>query len=291
MDKFDKLKDYFSDEKYFKNKKKNYDPILLCELSFIIFIIILSFVLPEHLSENKLEMNMFPSSEHLFGTDDLGRDIFFRTIKGTKISMIIAISGGLIELFIGGGYGAIAGYVGGKTEYFMMRILDIFSSIPYLVLVTLIPIFLGRNLFGIIVAITFTGWFSSARIIRGEVLHLKEENYVKASKLMGASTFSVIKNHIFPNIIGILSASVIMNIPKYIFAEAFLQILGLGLGYPNITWGMLISGSQENLFFYPYQIVFPSIVLVTVIFIITHMGERIKKLINGHRLHWRGYYG
>lgn len=291
MNKFDKLNSYSSNENYSKDKKNSYDPILRGELIFIVFIILISIILPEHLYESKWEMNMSPSLGHLFGTDDLGRDIFFRTIKGTKISMTIAIFGGLIELFVGGGYGAVAGYIGGKTEFFMMRILDIFSSIPYLVLVTLIPIFLGRNLIGIIIAITFTGWFSTGRVIRGEVLHLKEENYVKASKLMGASPFSVIKNHIFPNIIGILSASVIMNIPKYIFAEAFLQILGLGLGYPNITWGIMISGSQENLFFYPYQIVFPSIVLVTVIFVITHMGERIKKLVNGNRLHWRGYYG
>ncbi|WP_372713497.1 ABC transporter permease [Ilyobacter sp.] len=291
MDKFDRLNSHAFAENCFKDKNSNCDPVLLAEFIFIVLIIFLSVILPDHLSETKWDMNMFPSSEHLFGTDDLGRDIFFRTIKGTKISMTIAIIGGLIELFIGGGYGAVAGYIGGKTEFFMMRILDVFSSIPYLVLVTLIPISLGRNLFGIIVAITFTGWFSTGRVIRGEVLHLKEENYVKASKLMGASPFSVVKNHIFPNIIGILSASVIMNIPKYIFAEAFLQILGLGLGYPNITWGMMISGSQENLFFYPYQIVFPGIVLVTVIFVITHMGERIKKMVNGNRLHWRGYYG
>jgi len=291
MDKFEKLNSYSSEEKFSNHKKKNYDPVLLCEMSFIILIIILSFIIPDHLAENRWNMNMLPSGDHLFGTDDLGRDIFFRTLKGTKISMTIAIFGGVVELFVGGGYGAIAGYLGGKTEFLMMRVLDIFSSIPYLVLVTLIPIFLGRNLFGITVAITFTGWFSTGRVIRGEVLHLKEENYVKASKLMGASPLSVIKNHIFPNLIGVLSASVIMNIPKYIFAEAFLQILGLGLGYPNVTWGMLIAGSQENLFFYPYQIIFPSIILVTVIFIITHMGERIKKLVNGSRLHWRGYYG
>jgi oligopeptide transport system permease protein len=291
MDKFEKLNNYIPSDIDSGNKKKPFNIILLGEFLFIIFFIAIAFLIPEKLTENKFEMNMSPSLEHIFGTDDLGRDLFFRTIKGAKITMIIAIIGGLVELFIGGIYGALAGYIGGKIEILMMKILDILSSIPYLVLVTSIPIFLGRNLFGIIVAITLTGWFSTGRVIRGEVLKIKEENYIKASKLMGASSFYVIKNHIFPNIIGILTASVIMNIPKYIFAEAFLQILGLGLGYPNITWGMLIANAQENIFFYPYQIVFPSLVLIIMIFIITHMGEGLKKLFRGTNLHWRGYYG
>ncbi len=291
MDRFEISDENFYYDKNLKKEKKAYDAVLLAEIIFIFFIILSAVLLPDHMTENKWDINSAPSLKHLFGTDDLGRDIFFRTLKGSKITISIALIGGLIELFVGGGYGALAGYIGGKTEFFMMRILDVFSSIPYLVLVTMIPIFLGRNLTGIIVAITFTGWFSTGRVVRGEVLKIKEENYVKAARLMGASPFSVVKNHLFPNIIGILTASVIMNIPKYIFAEAFLQILGLGLGYPNITWGMLIASSQENLFFYPYQIIFPGVMLVTVIFVITHIGERIKKLVHGTTLHWRGYYG
>lgn len=291
MNKFEKLDDCISSGEILSIRKKTFDRILLGELIFIGFIILIAFLIPEKLVESKFDINMSPSFSHLFGTDDLGRDLFFRTIKGAKITMIIAITGGLVEVFVGGIYGALAGYIGGKTEILMMRTLDILSSIPYLVLVTSIPIFLGRNLPGIIVAITFTGWFSTGRVIRGEVLKIKEENYIKASKLMGVSSFSIIKRHIFPNIIGLLTASVIMNIPKYIFAEAFLHILGLGLGYPNITWGMLIANSQENLFFYPYQIIFPALMLIIVIFIITHMGERVKKIVHGDTLHWRGYYG
>jgi len=250
---------------------------------------VVSMALPTGLAQEGSQMNQTPSMKHIFGTDSLGRDIFFRIIKGFKLTFLLGILGGGAEFFLGGIYGTLAGLSGKRLDNLLMRILDVFSSIPYLLLVTLMILAARSSFVGIILAITLTGWMPTARIVRGEVISLKEENYVRASRLMGAGRFFIIKTHILPNIMGIMLTSVVINIPKYIFAEAFLSFLGLGFSYPRISWGMILASGQENLYFYPYQIIIPALILVATLLILTILGEHLKKRVAG--AHWRGYYG
>lgn len=248
-----------------------------------------SILLPADLAQGGGQVNQSPTINHIFGTDSLGRDILFRLIKGFELTFLLGVLGGGAEFFLGGIYGTIAGLSGKRMDNLLMRLLDIFSSIPYLLLVTLMILAAKSSFLGIILAITLTGWMPTARIVRGEVIGLREESYVKASLLMGAGRFFVIKTHIIPNIMGILLTSVVINIPKYIFAEAFLSFLGLGFSYPRVSWGMILASGQENLYFYPYQVIIPGLILVATLLTLTVMGEHLKKKVAG--AHWRGYYG
>ncbi|GLI56973.1 hypothetical protein PM10SUCC1_24870 [Propionigenium maris DSM 9537] len=264
-------------------------PPLLWIILGIFLLWFVSILLPADLAQGNASMNHPPSREHLFGTDSLGRDLFFRIIKGFELTFLLGILGGGAEFLLGGIYGTLAGLSGRRVDNLLMRILDVFSSIPYLLLVTLMILAARSSFSGIILAITLTGWMPTARIIRGEVMSLREENYVKASLLMGGGRFFIIKAHILPNIIGILLTSVVINIPKYIFAEAFLSFLGLGFSYPKISWGMILASGQENLYFYPYQVIIPALILVATLLGLTVIGEQLKKRVAG--THWRGYYG
>lgn len=264
-------------------------PCLLWITLGIALLWVISMALPTGLAQEGSQMNQPPSANHIFGTDSLGRDIFFRIIKGFKLTFLLGILGGGAEFFLGGIYGTLAGLSGKRLDNLLMRILDVFSSIPYLLLVTLMILAARSSFLGIILAITLTGWMPTARIVRGEVISLKEENYVRASRLMGAGRFFIIKTHIIPNIMGIMLTSVVINIPKYIFAESFLSFLGLGFSYPRISWGMILASGQENLYFYPYQIIITALILVATLLILTILGEHLKKRVSG--AHWRGYYG
>lgn len=263
-------------------------PILWIILGIILFWIA-STLLPTDLAQGNGPTNQPPSRDYIFGTDSLGRDLFFRTIKGFELTFLLGILGGGAEFLLGGIYGTLAGLSGRRLDNLLMRVLDVFSSIPYLLLVTLMILAARSSFTGIILAITLTGWMPTARIIRGEVMSLREENYVKASLLMGGGRLFIIKTHILPNIIGILLTSVVINIPKYIFAEAFLSFLGLGFSYPKISWGMILASGQENLYFYPYQVIIPALILVGTLLGLTVIGEQLKKKVAG--AHWRGYYG
>ncbi len=271
-----------------KNTRKGI-PRFVWVVTGILLLWFISIALPSDMAQGGGQMNQSPTINHLFGTDSLGRDILFRLIKGFELTFLLGILGGGAEFFLGGVYGTVAGLSGKRLDNLLMRLLDIFSSIPYLLLVTLMILAARSSFLGIILAITLTGWMPTARIVRGEVMSLREENYVKASLLMGAGRFFIIKTHIIPNIMGIMLTSVVINIPKYIFAEAFLSFLGLGFSYPRVSWGMILASGQENLYFYPYQVIIPAAILVVTLLGLTLMGEYLKKRVTG--AHWRGYYG
>lgn len=261
---------------------------LLPLLPFTLFFIG-AWLLPMEAAQARHGLNLPPSLSYPMGTDALGRSIFLRMIKGFHLTFLIALLGGAAELILGGGYGLLCAILPRRAAGFFMGILDILSSIPYLLLVTLIILWTRSSGLGIICAISFTGWISTARIVRGEALKVSAENYVKASFLMGRSRLHVMRYHILPEISGVLLTSVILGIPKYIFTESFLSFLGFGFSYPYVSWGMIISEAQGSIFFYPYQLTLPSAVLVLSLLGLTIVGNALKKrmLI----LSWRGYYG
>jgi len=189
-----------------------------------------------------------------FGTDTLGRDLFTRVWSGARISLIIAFTAVIIDIFIGMIYGLISGYFGGKIDFFMQRVAEILNGIPTLVMVTLLSMVLPKGIISIIVALMITGWIGMSRIARAQVLKLKEQEYILASKTLGAGDFAIIFKDILPNIFGQIIIMSMFSIPNAIFTEAYLSFVGLGVPAPIASLGSLISEGYKTITIYPYMI-------------------------------------
>ena len=203
------------------------------------------------------DQNLPPSSEYWFGTDGLGRDVFTRTWYGARISLFVGVMAALIDFIIGVIYGGIAGYKGGRTDSVMMRIVEVLYGLPNLLVVILLMVVLGSGLSTIIIALTITGWLGMARIVRGQVLQIKNYEFVLASKTFGTKTSRIIRKNLLPNTMGLIIVQMTLTVPSAIFAEAFLSFLGLGIQSPMASWGsmandalpVILSGHWWRLFF------------------------------------------
>ena len=195
------------------------------------------------------EKNALPSSEHWFGTDKMGRDLFTRVWIGGRISMILGIAGAAIDMLIGVVYGGVAAYFGGKTDAIMMRIVEILASIPYLLLVVLVSLIVGKGVGSLLIAMCLTGWCHMARLVRGQVLQLKDQEYLLAAKALGTPWYKVIFRHLIPNTLGVVIVAVTFDVPSFIFGEAFLSYIGLGVQAPMTSWGSLASNAQQTMAF------------------------------------------
>ena len=217
------------------------------------------------LGEIKLEKNgyegKFDDVYYWFGSDTLGRDIFTRVWEGTRISLYIALVAVAVDIIFGLTYGLVSGYFGGRVDSIMQRCAEILNSIPNLVIVTLMILVLSPGLGAIIVALMITGWIPMSRIARAQVLKLKEQEFVLASKTLGANPIRIIFKEIMPNIIGQIITQTMFSIPHEIFTEAFLAFVGLGIPAPMASLGTLISDSYKNFTTHPYMIMSPLIVL------------------------------
>ncbi|HEX6593654.1 MAG TPA: ABC transporter permease [Bacillota bacterium] len=205
-----------------------------------------------------------PSLEHWFGTDAAGRDVFTRTWYGARISLFVGLMAAIIDVTIGIIYGGISGYKGGRTDDIMMRIIEILYGLPYLLVVILLLVVLGPSLTTIIIALTVTGWVGMARIVRGQVLQIKNYEFVLASKSFGAKTSRIIRKNLLPNTMGPIIVQMTLTVPSAIFAEAFLSFIGLGIQAPYASWGVMandslsaiLSGNWWTLFFPAFFISF-----------------------------------
>jgi dipeptide transport system permease protein len=228
-------------------------------LSFLTFMAIFGPIISPHTMDHQdlVNQNMKPSSEHWFGTDELGRDVFTRTWYGARISLFVGIAAALIDFLIGVIYGGIAGYKGGRTDHYMMRVIEVLYGLPYLLVVILISVVMGPSLATIIFALTITGWIGMARIVRGQVLQIKNYEFVLASKTFGTKTGRIIRKNLLPNTMGPIIVQMTLSVPSAIFAEAFLSFLGLGIQAPMASWGsmasdalpVILSGDWWRLFF------------------------------------------
>ena len=224
--------------------------------------------------------NQPPSSEHWFGTDDLGRDVFTRTWEGARISISIGLAAALIDLTIGVFWGGIAGYKGGRIDEYMMRIADVLAGIPYLLLVILLMVVLGSSVGTMILAMSITGWVNMARIVRGQVLSLKGQEYVLASRTLGANTSRIMSKHLIPNSMGPILVTMTLTVPSAIFTEAFLSFLGLGLTPPIASWGTMTSDALPALRYFPWRLFFPATFICLTIFAYNVIGDGLRDALD-----------
>ena len=226
-------------------------------------------------------INQRPSAEHWFGTDSLGRDLFARVWQGGRVSIIIGIVGAVIASVLGCIYGGIASYFGGIVDDIMMRIVEVLLSIPYLIIVILISVVTDSKSMGtMMLALTLTGWCGIARLVRGQMLQIKTQEYVLAANALGVSPLKTIMRHMIPNTIGIIIVAITFDIPGYIFSEAFLSYIGLGIQPPDTSWGALASAAQQNFMFYPYQLFFPSLMIALTMLGFTLLGDGLRDALD-----------
>jgi oligopeptide transport system permease protein len=234
----------------------------------------------DYRTNDLLNTNQPPSAEHWFGTDELGRDIFARTWYGARISLFIGMAAALIDLFIGVLWGGFAGFRGGKTDEIMMRIADILWAIPYLLLVILLMVVFEQGLGTMILAMTMTGWINMARIVRGQVLQLKNQEYVLAAQTLGASTARIMFKHLIPNAMGPILVTMTLTIPSAIFTEAFLSYLGLGVPQPLASWGTMAADGVQALQYYPWRLFFPATMICLTIFAFNVVGDGLRDALD-----------
>ncbi len=220
------------------------------------------------------------SEGHLFGTDALGRDLFVRTLHGGRISLMVGLAATLVSLLIGVAWGATAGYLGGRIDNLMMRIVDILYAMPFIFFVILLMVMFGRNIFLIFIAIGAINWLDMARIVRGQTLSLKRKEFVEAAQAAGVSTFSIIRRHIVPNLLGVVMVYVTLTIPQVILVESFLSFLGLGVQEPSTSWGALVNDGAQEMENAPWMLIFPALFLAVTLFCFNFIGDGLRDALD-----------
>lgn len=225
--------------------------------------------------------NKAPSAEHWFGTDEMGRDVFTRTWYGARISLFVGVMAALIDFFIGIIYGGISGYKGGRTDTIMMRIIEILYGLPHLLVVILLMVVMGPSLTTIILALTITGWVGMARIVRGQVLQIKNYEFVTASKSFGAKTPRIIRKNLLPNTMGPIIVQMTLTVPSAIFAEAFLSFLGLGIQAPFASWGVMANDALPVILSgYWWRLFFPAFFISMTMFAFNVLGDGMQDALD-----------
>lgn len=217
-----------------------------------------------------------PSATHWFGTDDNGRDLFVRTMYGMRISLLVGLCATLVSIIIGVTYGAVSGYFGGITDSLMMRFVDVLYAMPFMFFVILLMVFFGRNIYLMFAAIGAVEWLTMARIIRGQTLGLKRQEFVQAAQVLGVKSSAILRRHILPNTVGTIAVYVTLTIPASILTESFLSFLGLGVQEPMTSLGVLISEGANQMESSPWMLFFPAILLALLLFCFNFIGDGLR---------------
>jgi oligopeptide transport system permease protein len=259
--------------------------LAMAGLAVIVFIALMAAVGPlfspySYSDQVLADANQPPSAQHWFGTDNLGRDLFTRVLYGARISLSIGIVASLINLTIGVVYGGISGYFGGRVDSVMMRLVDILYGIPLLLFVILLMVVLKPGLTNIFIALGLVYWLGMARIVRGQVLAIKEQEYVLAARLVGAGSRRIILRHLVPNSMGPIIVTLTLSIPEAIFTEAFLSFIGLGVSAPMASWGVLASESLAGLRSYPFQLLYPALAISVTMLAFNFLGDGLRDALD-----------
>ena len=256
------------------------DKVAIASLIFLVFIIVISLIAPLlPIDPNKTDvMNMLtpPSAEHWFGTDEVGRDYLARVIYGGRVSLLVGVLAMLASVFIGVSVGTISGYCGGIIDMILMRIVDIMSSIPWMILVTVISIFLNPGLKSIIIVIGCFTWMEIARLVRAETMSVKEREYVMYAKFVGTPFWKVILSHVIPSVFPTIIIAGTTSIAGAIMTESSLSFLGIGIQQPMSSWGSLLQSAQTNLQNALYMAFIPGLLIVCTIFAFNKLGNLLR---------------
>jgi len=229
--------------------------------------------------------NERPTADHWFGTDNLGRDLLARCLMGARISLLVGISAALMNLTIGVLYGGVSGMLGGAADTVMMRVVDIMYGIPVLLIVIMLMVVLEPGLKSIMVALGFTYWLGMARIVRGQILSLRETEYVLAARTLGAGNWRVLLRHLVPNAIGPIIVTTTLLIPGAIFTEAFLSFIGLGIKEPMASWGALAANGYQAIRSYPWQLFFPAALISVTLLAFNFLGDGLRDALDPRLRH------
>jgi oligopeptide transport system permease protein len=221
-----------------------------------------------------------PSSDHFLGTDILGRDLLSRILYGARISLLVGFVATGVALVIGVSWGIIAGYFGGRIDSIMMRIVDVLYGLPFIIFIILLMVIFGRNLWLLFGAIGAVEWLTMARIVRGQVIGLKNQEFVLAAKAMGVSNFSMFRRHLLPNILGPIAVYATLTIPQVMLLEGFLSFLGLGIQPPMSSWGTLIKDGVESMEEYSWLLVYPGITFTVTLFALNFFGDGLRDALD-----------
>ncbi len=252
---------------------------------FILGLVFLALITPFITLYSYSEQNLLlgaapPSSEYMLGTDVLGRDLFTRMLYGSRVSLLVGFLATLVALTIGVLWGSIAGYLGGRTDSLMMRIVDILDGLPFVIFLILILVIIGRSMTLLFLAIGAFGWLSMARIVRVQVLGLRRQDYVLAAQSMGASNLRILFKHIIPNVLSSVIVYSTLLIPQFMLLEAFLSFLGLGVQPPESSWGILIREGAITMEEYWWLLIFPSLVFSLTLFALNFLGDGLRDYLD-----------
>ena len=267
----------------FRRFKMNKIAVVACIVILVVCLlaIVVPMISPYTYSEqNILLLNKGPSSQHYFGTDDLGRDLFVRCFEGARVSLSIAFVTVFINVFLGIIYGGISGFIGGRVDNLMMRFCEIISSIPSMLWMMLLILILKPGITSIIIALCATGWVGVARLFRGQVLMLREMEYVQVSQTLGAKPMWIIFKHLLPNSMGPIITNIAFAIPGAIFAESSLSYFGLGIPMPYASLGALVSDGANKILLYPYQLLFPAMIICVIMLCFNLIGDGLRDALD-----------
>ncbi|KGQ57746.1 Oligopeptide transport system permease protein oppC [Gallibacterium anatis] len=267
--------------RFFRNKAAVASLIIL--FFIMLFVIFAPMLMPFSYEDTDWAMMTNPpdfESMHYFGTDSSGRDLLVRLAIGGRISLLVGVAGALIAVLVGTLYGATAGYIGGKTDAVLMRILEILYSFPFMFFVILLVTFFGQNILLIFVAIGMVSWLDMARIVRGQTLSLKRKEFIEAAIVCGVSSRQIVWRHIVPNVLGVVVVYASLLVPGMILFESFLSFLGLGTQEPLSSWGALLNDGSKSMEAAPWLLIFPAIFLVITLFCFNFIGDGLRDALD-----------
>jgi len=253
--------------------------------AFVLLITLICFVAPPFLNYSYEDQDLKlgespPSAQHWLGTDKLGRDMLARLLYGGRISLLVGVAATAVSLTIGVLYGTVSGYIGGKTDAFMMRLVDILYSLPFPIFVILLMVYLGRNLILLFVAIGAVAWLTMARIVRGQVISLRKQEFIEACVSLGLPLHRILLRHMIPNVLGPVIVYTTLTIPAVMLLEAFLSFLGLGVQPPQSSWGLLIKEGAEIMEEAPWLLLFPGTLFALTLFSLNFLGDGLRDALD-----------
>ena len=247
----------------------------------IVLAIFAPWIAPHSYSYQNLDLGAQPpSAEFLLGTDTLGRDLFSRILYGARVSLLVGFVATAVALVIGVSWGIIAGYFGGRVDSVMMRIVDVLYGLPFIIFIILLMVIFGRNIWLLFAAIGAVEWLTMARIVRGQVLTIKNQEYVLAAQAMGVTNMQMFRKHIFPNILGPIAVYATLTIPQVMLLEAFLSFLGLGIQPPMSSWGTLIRYGVESMEEYSWLLIYPGLTFTITLFALNFFGDGLRDALD-----------